>query len=167
MMSLARASIFDDLHVPEFEEGCLIGPQPAVGQLLQSVPSIASNNSWSRVTNAYSISGTNLRVFGTRAGTNEFFRLRRAPVDASTLSNKLMFGYQGWFAATNDGGPPNRWVHWFRNGAPYATNATVDFWPDTSELDPVIDQVRPIGNLERNARILLDQQHGQALFFDP
>src|SRR5260221_856896 len=24
---------------------------------------------------------------------------------------------------------------WFRNGAPYATNATVDFWPDTSELD--------------------------------
>jgi hypothetical protein len=67
--------------------------------------------------------------------SNEFLRLRNVPVDASTLTGKLMFGYQGWFACTNDGGPPNRWVHWFRSQVPAATNVTVDFWPDVSELD--------------------------------
>ncbi len=57
------------------------------------------------------------------------------PVNASTMSHKLLLGYQGWFACPSDGAPPNRWVHWFRNQSPVATNATVDFWPDISELD--------------------------------
>ena len=56
-------------------------------------------------------------------------------VDPSTMSHKLLMGYQGWFACPGDGSPPNRWVHWFRNQSPTATNATVDFWPDVSELD--------------------------------
>ena len=63
-----------------------------------------------------------------------FFRL--APeVDPNTLTGKLMMGYQGWFAAPGEGSANNRWVHWFRNSNPAATNATFDFWPDTSELD--------------------------------
>ena len=63
-----------------------------------------------------------------------FFRL--APeVDPNTLTGKLMMGYQGWFAAPGDGSANNRWVHWFRNNNPAATNATFDIWPDTSELD--------------------------------
>ncbi len=109
-------------------------PQPSVGYVLQSTTRLAQSNQWSRITNQVSVLGTNNRALLT-VGSNQFFRLRRAAVDASTLSNKLMFGYQGWFASTNDGSPPNRWVHWFRNGAAYATNATVDFWPDISELD--------------------------------
>lgn len=56
-------------------------------------------------------------------------------VDASTMDRKFLLGYQGWFACPGDGSPPNRWVHWFRNNNPAATNATVDFWPDVSELD--------------------------------
>lgn len=58
-----------------------------------------------------------------------------AAVDASTMNHKLLMGYQGWFACPNDGSQPNRWVHWFRNQNAVATNATVDFWPDVSELD--------------------------------
>src|SRR3989442_14517008 len=46
-----------------------------------------------------------------------------------------MMGYQGWFTCPNDGSQPNQWIHWFRNNTPTATNATVDFWPDISELD--------------------------------
>ena len=116
-------------------QAALTWPQLSVGHVLQSAARLDPSNQWSRVTNATTVLGTNNRVVISTAGSNQFFRLRHAPVDASTLSNKLMFGYQGWFACTNDGSPPNRWVHWFRNGAPYATNATVDFWPDISELD--------------------------------
>jgi hypothetical protein len=56
-------------------------------------------------------------------------------VDATTMNHKLLLGYQGWFACPGDGAPPDRWVHWFRENNPVATNATVDFWPDVSELD--------------------------------
>lgn len=56
-------------------------------------------------------------------------------VDASTLSGKVIFGYQGWFGCMNDGANQNTWIHWFRyNSASTASNLTVDFWPDTSEL---------------------------------
>ena len=57
------------------------------------------------------------------------------PVDARTMNHKLLMGYQGWFACPGDGSPTDRWVHWFRKNHPVATNATVDFWPDVSELE--------------------------------
>jgi hypothetical protein len=50
------------------------------------------------------------------------------------MSNKLMMGYQGWFSSTNDGSSVNAWKHWFSTQTPVATNLTVDFWPDVSEL---------------------------------
>jgi hypothetical protein len=109
-------------------------PQLSVGYLLESVPRLLPTNQWTTVTNPVAISGSNNQV-ALNAVSNQFFRLRSAPMDASTLSNKLLFGYQAWFACTNDGSPPNRWVHWFRSQTPVATNATFDFWPDISELD--------------------------------
>jgi hypothetical protein len=48
----------------------------------------------------------------------------------------MLMGYQGWFACPGDGSPMNKWVHWFANQTPTATNLTVDFWPDVSEFDP-------------------------------
>jgi hypothetical protein len=57
-----------------------------------------------------------------------------ADVDPTTLLGKQLFGYQGWFACPGDGGG-SRWVHWFKNNAPSAANATFDLWPDVSELD--------------------------------
>ncbi len=56
------------------------------------------------------------------------------PVDASTLYHKVLFGYQGWFACPGDGGA-NQWIHWFRSDNPVASQATIDYWPDVSELD--------------------------------
>jgi hypothetical protein len=54
-------------------------------------------------------------------------------VDATTLTGKLVAGYQGWFATPDDGSAWDRWVHWFRNQTPVPASATFDLWPDLSE----------------------------------
>jgi hypothetical protein len=58
-------------------------------------------------------------------------------VDASTLTGKVMCGYQGWFGAAGDGNASRGWRHWTRRpGAPADGAITVDLWPDVSELGP-------------------------------
>lgn len=55
-------------------------------------------------------------------------------VDATTLSNKVMCGYQGWFTADGDGGA-NGWRHWASGSAiPNGSNLTVEMYPDLSEF---------------------------------
>lgn len=56
-------------------------------------------------------------------------------VDTSTLTGKVMAGYQGWFNCEGDGAGLG-WTHWARNKSkPFAPgNVTVDLWPDISEL---------------------------------
>jgi hypothetical protein len=56
-------------------------------------------------------------------------------VDSSTMENKLMMGYQGWFNCPSDGADIG-WFHWFRDDTPSASSLRVDMWPDTSELTP-------------------------------
>jgi hypothetical protein len=60
----------------------------------------------------------------------------RRAVDSSTLTGKVMCGYQGWFNAEGDGA--NRgYNHWTRGGArPSPQTIRVDLWPDVSELGP-------------------------------
>ncbi len=56
-------------------------------------------------------------------------------VDCSTMTGKILAGYQGWHAAKGDAA--NRgWYHWqgHKGFEPGSTN--VDLWPDVSELDP-------------------------------
>ncbi len=59
-------------------------------------------------------------------------------VDHSTLNNKMLFGYQGWFTTIQDGDPfsaaNNTDLHWAQGGTGIMSslNATVDMWPDTS-----------------------------------
>jgi len=57
-------------------------------------------------------------------------------VDRSTLTGKVMVGYQGWFNCEGDGANLG-WTHWSRNRQkPFAPgNVTVDLWPDMSEFD--------------------------------
>jgi hypothetical protein len=75
-------------------------------------------------------------VAATRVGAGAPTGSSAAPVDASTLDRKLMFGYQGWFACPGDGSPLGAWAHWFHRGeAANAASLRVDMWPDVSELD--------------------------------
>lgn len=56
--------------------------------------------------------------------------------DASTLTGKVVCGYQGWFNVEGDGAD-RHWVHWTKHAGPLADgNAKVDLWPDVSELGP-------------------------------
>ncbi len=89
---------------------------------------------WRPVTNPVVLSGTLFSVTLPLSGAQRYFRLG-ATVDPSTLTGKMLMGYQGWFACPGDGSPMNRWVHWFDAQTPNETNVTVDFWPDISELD--------------------------------
>lgn len=56
-----------------------------------------------------------------------------AGVDTSTLTGKVMCGYQGWFTCPGDGAERG-WFHWGGDFRPGSCN--VDLWPDVSELDP-------------------------------
>jgi len=57
-------------------------------------------------------------------------------VDAGTLNNKIMAGYQGWFNAEGDGAG-KRWRHWGdgSGNTPNPDNITFDMWPDLREYD--------------------------------
>jgi hypothetical protein len=72
---------------------------------------------------------------------NDPLRPYRGPsvsgVDTSTLTGKVMCGYQGWFNCEGDGADLG-WTHWARNKSRQFApgNITVDLWPDMSELGP-------------------------------
>ncbi len=55
-------------------------------------------------------------------------------VDPTTLTGKVMSGYQGWFTTPGDGSERG-WFHWGR-GDMRPGKATVDLWPHVTELDP-------------------------------
>lgn len=55
------------------------------------------------------------------------------PIDATTLDNKIMAGYQGWFMADGDGAGVG-WRHW-APGLPAPDNISFDMWPDLREYD--------------------------------
>ena len=61
---------------------------------------------------------------------------RVAVVDTTTLTGKIMCGYQGWFNCPSDGADLG-WTHWARHNGPTMGpgNATVDLWPDISQYD--------------------------------
>lgn len=53
-------------------------------------------------------------------------------VDASTLENKVLLGYQGWFSCPQDG---TNWSHWSR-GVPAPDTLAIDLYPDLREFSP-------------------------------
>ncbi|MEI6178300.1 MAG: glycoside hydrolase family 71/99-like protein [Verrucomicrobiota bacterium] len=55
-------------------------------------------------------------------------------VDCSTLTGKVMCGYQGWFAAQGDG-CGRGWYHWNGKDGFKPGSCKIDLWPDVSELD--------------------------------
>ena len=103
------------------------GVTAAAGAASGGTNALGGASGSSSVAGAGGVSGASSAGAGGAAGAANV-------VDASTLDHKFVLGYQGWFACPNDGSPPNRWVHWFKNQTPSADNLSVDLWPDTSEL---------------------------------
>ena len=62
--------------------------------------------------------------------------LAQSVVDATTLSNKFVVGYQGWHACASDGNALNQYIHWSHlNGVqPSPSDVVCDIWPDLSEF---------------------------------
>ncbi|KAJ4485269.1 hypothetical protein J3R30DRAFT_3696603 [Lentinula aciculospora] len=64
--------------------------------------------------------------------------LKRA--DPSTIQDKFLVGYQGWFTCAGDGEPidpgHHGWIHWFNYPIPNGGRPTIDLWPDVSEYSP-------------------------------
>jgi len=56
-----------------------------------------------------------------------------AGVDRSTLTGKVMAGYQGWFTAEGDGAELG-WRHYSNRGQFRPGRCNIDLWPDVSEL---------------------------------
>ena len=111
----------------------LYWPTSYTAASLQCAASLISP-AWQTVTNVPAIVSNQFTVTLRNTAAQRYFALALT-VDPSTLTGKLMMGYQGWFACPGDGSAQNSWVHWFGNNTPTAANAHFDFWPDTSELD--------------------------------
>jgi hypothetical protein len=60
--------------------------------------------------------------------------------DLSTLSKKVMFGYQGWHATPHDGSGNNVWRHWFNGNKADMNHANFDLWPDMSEYPKSVQE---------------------------
>ncbi|KAF5392204.1 hypothetical protein D9757_001418 [Collybiopsis confluens] len=61
--------------------------------------------------------------------------LKRA--DPSTIQDKFLVGYQGWFTCAGDGEPidpgHHGWLHWFNHPIPDGGRPMIDVWPNVSE----------------------------------
>jgi hypothetical protein len=55
-------------------------------------------------------------------------------VDVSTLTGKVMCGYQGWFTTPGDASERG-WRHYSSRGKFEPGQCNIDLWPDVSELD--------------------------------
>lgn len=105
------------------------------GMIVQKTTDLQSPILWTTLTNTVQFDSSSNILDLSIADQAQYFRLA-AEVDANTMTGKLLMGYQGWFACPGDGSPSSAWIHWFRTQDPVPANATVDFWPDVSELDP-------------------------------
>ncbi len=85
----------------------------------------------SNVTQAEEMPGVGEKSLLLRAGRQE---MQPDKVNCSTLTGKVMCGYQGWFAAEGDGSERG-WVHFGRGKEFGPGHCTIDVWPDMREMD--------------------------------
>lgn len=56
-------------------------------------------------------------------------------VDTTSLKDKVMVGYQGWFRTPNDL-EDNGWFHWCSNNSMEPENFNTDMWPELTQYEP-------------------------------
>jgi hypothetical protein len=94
---------------------------------------LAAPGPWTPLDSPVTVSANENVQVVTNGDARAFYRLAMAPLDNTTLHNKSMMGYQGWFGAPTDGTPvTDRWAHW-GGGLPNITSWGIDFYPDMSE----------------------------------
>jgi hypothetical protein len=59
----------------------------------------------------------------------------QGPVDASSITDKVVCGYQGWFSCAGDGSPINLWFHWSGTTQPEPGHLSFEVYPDVSLYD--------------------------------
>ena len=107
-------------------------PTSATASVVQWVSNTMPPASWRLLTNTPDSSNSQFSVTFSNDSSQRYFRLG-PEVDPSTLTHKLMMGYQGWFSCPNDSSGLGGWPHWFSKSPYVGTNLVVDFWPDVSE----------------------------------
>jgi hypothetical protein len=74
-------------------------------------------------------------------------------VDCSSLTGKVMAGYQGWFTALGDGSEMG-WRHYPRLGQFRPGMCNIDLWPDVSELDESEKFATPFRHADGNTAVV-------------
>lgn len=81
-----------------------------------------------------SVRGVALKASVSADIRRPFLQVIHTTADASTIDNKVMAGYQGWFRTPNDVAGSTSWAHWFNSTTPSQTKEAFDSWPDLSEF---------------------------------
>jgi hypothetical protein len=81
-------------------------------------------------------------------------------IDRSTLTGKVMCGYQGWFTAPGDGSGKG-WSHYPRRGRFEPGSCSIDLWPDVSELAPSERVATPFRHADGSVAYVFSS-HGRA-----
>ncbi|KAF7292859.1 hypothetical protein MIND_01184900 [Mycena indigotica] len=97
------------------------------------------------------IAGGSANASGTRGNGK---KVKRS--NPSTIQDKFMVGYQGWFTCGGDGPPigdgHHGWLHWVSEpiNQPFNGRPNTDLWPDTSAYDP--SELYPVEGLFHKER---------------
>lgn len=58
-----------------------------------------------------------------------------AKVSSTSITGKILCGYQGWFSFPSDGSAIDKWKHWFNGKDPSLQYLSVDMYPSIDEYD--------------------------------
>jgi hypothetical protein len=79
-------------------------------------------------------------------------------VDCSTLTGKVMCGYQGWYATPGDGSGRG-WRHYTSRGRFTPGHCGIDLWPDVSELEGDEKYATPFRQQDGQAAFVFSSHH--------
>src|ERR1700679_2321706 len=79
-------------------------------------------------------------------------------VDASTLTGKILCGYQGWFTTPGDGSGRG-WRHYPARGQFKPGSCSIDLWPDMSELDEDEKYATPFRHKDGRVATVFSSHH--------